>query len=81
MPRLGRTILADYPRHVVQRGYNRQFFSAEPEWVKVSRNLSLATAQPGHPGLRWTDDHNDCYPWAPNRQYLQVFLEFPGTRR
>ena len=24
MPRLGRTILPDYPHHIVQRGHNRQ---------------------------------------------------------
>lgn len=30
MPRLGRTILPDYPHHVVQRGHNRQVVFAEP---------------------------------------------------
>lgn len=30
MPRLGRTILPDYPHHIVQRGHNRQVVFAEP---------------------------------------------------
>jgi putative transposase len=29
MPRLGRTILPDYPHHVIQRGHNRQIVFAE----------------------------------------------------
>ena len=31
MPRLGRTILPDYPHHIVQRGHNRQVVLAETQ--------------------------------------------------
>lgn len=30
MPRIGRTVLPDYPHHIVQRGHNRQVVFAEP---------------------------------------------------
>ena len=31
MPRVGRAVLLDYPRHVVQRGHNRQVVFAQDE--------------------------------------------------
>ena len=30
MPRVGRTVLAYYPHHIIQRGHNRQVVFAEP---------------------------------------------------
>ena len=49
MPRLGRTILPDYPHHVVQRGHNRQVVFTEPgdfEWyleilIRENRHILL----------------------------------------